>query len=57
MYVLTLTSLGAMLFEPVIMLFISINESTFKYILLAESIQLFFMYVNVFFNLSKLIKN
>ena len=37
------------------MLFTSINESTVKCILLLESIKLLFIYVNAFFNFSKLI--
>ena len=40
---MALTFLDLMLFEPVIMLFISIKESTLKYIPPSESIKLFSM--------------
>ena len=43
------------LFQPVVMLFVSINESTIKYILLSNSMKLNFTYIYAFFNLSKLI--
>ena len=36
------------LFQPIIKLFISINELIVKYILFLESNKLFFMYVNAF---------
>ena len=52
---LTLTFPRMIFFEPVIMFFIPINGSTVKYILSSESIKIFFMYINAFFNLSKLI--
>ena len=54
-YGLTLAFLRVKLSEPVITLFISINESKVKHVLLSESIKLFFMQINSFFNLSKLI--
>ena len=51
---LTVTFLRAILFKPVIMLFLSINESIVKYILSSELMKIFFMYINAFFNLAKL---
>ena len=51
---LTLTFHRVKLFEPDIMLFISINESTVNYMLL-ESVKLFLMYTSASFNLSELI--
>ena len=44
-----------MLFEPVIMLCICIKQSTVKKMLLSKQNSLIFMYVNAYFNLSKLI--
>ena len=50
-YHINMVFLGVVLFKSVIMLFISINESTVNYILLSESIKLFCMCVIAFSNL------
>ena len=50
-YHINMVFLGVVLFKSVIMLFISINESTVNYILLSESIKLFCMFVIAFSNL------
>ena len=47
-YHINMAFLGVVLFKSVIMLFISINESTVNYILLSESIKLFCMRVIAF---------
>ena len=57
-YGIVLTFLKVILIEPIIMLFISIKESTVKYLLPPETIKLLKIYTNVFLvflmNISKL---